>query len=198
MPEPMPSPKTSSSPKAQAKTGDAAHKPRATRAVHNPHEATKMRDFTEWLRLNMRVCLAATLIIEAAIGLFPPLERSHIPTVLGGMDQQLHLHSAALSALYFVLSVWLMLGIRTSLVAGMSAILLIVPAILTSPGGAPDLAVKITLITVFAVPLVFYGGGRYAVLETQEPWMLDEEDAAEAGPSTPRETAEPAKETARA
>jgi type IV secretory pathway TrbD component len=135
-----------------------------------------MRDLTEWLRLNMRVCLAATLIIEAAMGLVPQMATCNIPSVIGGMDHRMVLASSALSALYFVLSIWLMLGIRTSLTALASAVLLIVPAILIAPNGDPALAVKITLITVFSVPLVLYGGGRYAVLDTREPWMLDEDD----------------------
>ncbi|GAA5081411.1 hypothetical protein KUV65_01705 [Maritalea mobilis] len=138
-----------------------------------------MRDLTEWLRLNMRVCLAATLIIEAAIGLLPQLANCAVPSVIGGMDQRLAIQSTALSALYFVLSIWLMLGIRTSITSAIAAVLLIGPAILTTPEGNPDLAVKITLITVFSVPLILYGGGRYTVLETHEPWMLDEEDDAE-------------------
>lgn len=135
-----------------------------------------MRNFTEWLRLNMRVCLSATLFIEAAIGLFPRLGEIGIPSIVGGMSTSLHLHSIALSALYFILSVWLILGIRTSIAAAMGAVLLVIPAILTSPHGAPDLAVKITLITVFSLPLIFYGGGRYSVLDTREPWMLDDGD----------------------
>ena len=144
-----------------------------------------MRDFTEWLRLNMRVCLSATLIIEAAIGLLPQLRDCPLPSVVGGMESALSIHSTALSALYFVLSVWLILGIRTSMVAAMAMVLLVVPAILTSPEGAPDLAAKITLITVFAVPLIFYGGGRYAVLDVREPWMLngDDEDTGAADPA---------------
>lgn len=135
-----------------------------------------MRDLTEWLRLNMRVCLAATLIIEAAIGLMPQLENCTRPSVIAGMDQRMAIQATALSALYFVLSIWLMLGIRTGLTAGVAAVLLIGPAILTTPQGDPDLAVKITLITVFSIPLILFGGGRYTVLETHEPWMLDDDD----------------------
>lgn len=156
-----------------------------------------MREFTEWLRLNMRICLSATLMIEAACGLFPQLYDLGIPSIVGGMSHSLHLHSVALSALYFILSVWLVLGIRTSSAAAMGAVLLIIPAILTSPQGAPDLAVKITLITVFSVPLIFYGGGRYSVLETREPWMLEDgeeatDEANAAAPATPK-APEPAK-----
>ncbi|AHM04960.1 hypothetical protein roselon_02650 [Roseibacterium elongatum DSM 19469] len=120
------------------------------------------------------MCLAATLIIEAAIGLMPQLENCTLPSVVGGMDHRMEIPATALSALYFVLSFWLMLGIRTGLTAAVAAVLLIGPAILTTPDGDPALAVKITLVAVFSVPLVLFGGGRYAVLETKEAWMLDE------------------------
>ena len=138
-----------------------------------------MRLFTEWLRLHMRICLAATLFIEAAIGLLPQVDPSAYATVVGQIPVSLPLHSTALSALYFVLSIWLVLGIRTSQVAFMSAVLLIAPAIITTTDGDPALALKVTLITVFSVPLVAYGGGRYTTLETREPWMFEdaEEDA---------------------
>ncbi len=129
----------------------------------------------------MRICLAATLFIEAAIGLLPQIDPSAYATVVGQIPVSLELHSTALSALYFVLSIWLMLGIRTSQVAFMSAVLLIGPAIITTTDGDPALALKVTLITVFSIPLVAYGGGRYTTLETREPWMFDndaEEDAA--------------------
>ena len=136
-----------------------------------------MRDLTEWLRLNMRICLAATLVIEAAIGLLPQLENCTLPSVVGTLAPSFELHSTALSALYFVMSVWLMLGIRTSLLAAAAAVLLIAPAIIAAPDGNPALAGKITLVAVFSLPLVLWGGGRYTVLETREQWMLDEDDA---------------------
>jgi len=133
-----------------------------------------MRDLTEWLRLNMRICLSATMMIEAAIGLFPQLQEEHSSSILGTMGPGMELHSSALIALYFTLSIWLVLGIRTSLVAAMSATLMIFPAILTTPDGDPALAIKIGLVAVYAMPLILFGGGRYAVLETTEPWMMDE------------------------
>lgn len=80
----------------------------------------------------------------------------------------LEYHAAALSALYFVLSFWLILGIRTSMVAAMAAVLLVIPAIVVTPNGDPALAVKITLVTVFSVPLILYGGGRYTLYEIAE------------------------------
>lgn len=135
-----------------------------------------MRDFTEWLRLNMRVCLAATLMIEAAIGLLPQLENCTLPSVMVAMGPALDLHSSALAALYFILSIWLMLGIRTSLVAAMAATLMIVPAILVTPDGDPALAIKIGLVALFSMPLILFGAGRYAVLEKKEPWMMDEDE----------------------
>lgn len=135
-----------------------------------------MRNFTEWLRLHMRICLAATLFIEAAIGLLPQVDAAAYATVVGQIPPSLELHSTALSALYFVLSIWLMLGIRTSQVAFMSAILLIAPAIITTTDGDTALALKVTLVTVFSIPLIAYGGGRYTTLETREPWMFGEDD----------------------
>lgn len=134
-----------------------------------------MSTFTEWLRLHMRICLAATLFIEAAIGLLPQVDPQAYASVIGQIPPSLKLHSSALSALYFVLSIWLVLGIRTSQVAFMSAILLIAPAIITTTEGDPALALKVTLITVFSVPLVAYGGGRYTTFETHEPWMFDDD-----------------------
>lgn len=130
-----------------------------------------MNNLTEWLRLNFRVCLSATLMIEAAIGLIPQLRDCNVPTVVGGMEG-LEYHSAALAALYFVLSFWLILGIRTSMVAAMSMALLVLPAIMTNPGGDPALAVKITLVAVFSVPLILYGGGRYTLYEVKESLNL--------------------------
>lgn len=140
-----------------------------------------MSTFTEWLRLHMRICLAATLFIEAAIGLLPQVDPEAYASVIGQIPPSLKLHSTALSALYFVLSIWLVLGIRTSQVAFMGAVLLIAPAIITTTTGDPALALKVTLVTVFSVPLVAYGGGRYTTLETREPWMFEgdiEEEAA--------------------
>lgn len=130
-----------------------------------------MNNLTEWLRLNFRVCLSATLMIEAAIGLIPQLRDCNIPTVVGSMEG-LEYHSAALAALYFVLSFWLILGIRTSMVAAMAMALLVLPAIMTNPGGDPALAVKITLVSVFSVPLILYGGGRYTLYEVHEALNL--------------------------
>ncbi|MGI3184906.1 hypothetical protein [Nioella aestuarii] len=130
-----------------------------------------MTNLTEWLRLNFRVCLSATLMIEAAIGLVPQLRDCNIPTVVGGMEG-LEFHSAALAALYFVLSFWLILGIRTSMVAAMAMALLVLPAIMTNPTGDPALAVKITLVSVFSVPLILYGGGRYTLYEVRESLNL--------------------------
>lgn len=126
-----------------------------------------MNNLTEWLRLNFRVCLSATLMIEAAVGLIPQLRDCNVPTVVGGMEG-LEYHSAALAALFFVLSFWLILGIRTSMVAAMSMALLVLPAIMTNPDGDPALAVKITLVSVFSVPLILYGGGRYTLYEVHE------------------------------
>jgi len=134
-----------------------------------------MNNLTEWLRLNFRVCLSATLMIEAAIGLVPQLRDCNIPTVVGGMDG-LEYHSAALAALYFVLSFWLILGIRTSMVAAMAMALLVLPAIMTNPNGDPALAVKITLVSVFSVPLILYGGGRYTLYEVKESLNLASAD----------------------
>ncbi len=139
-----------------------------------------MTTFTEWLRLHMRICLAATLFIEAAIGLLPQVDPEAYATVIGQIPPSLKLHSSALSALYFVLSIWLVFGIRTSQVAFMSAVLLIAPAIITTTDGDPALALKVTLITVFSIPLVAYGGGRYTVLETREPWMFEDDPEEEA------------------
>ncbi len=140
-----------------------------------------MNNRTEWLRLNFRVCLSATLMIEAAVGLIPQLANCNLPTVVGGLDGLVY-HSAALSALYFVLSFWLILGIRTSMVSALAAALLVVPAIVTTPNGDPALAVKITLVTVFAVPLILYGGGRYTLYEVKEALNLrDEQDEDEVG-----------------
>lgn len=131
-----------------------------------------MENLTEWLRLNFRVCLSATLMIEAAIGLIPQLRDCNVPTVVGNM-QGLEYHSAALAALFFVLSFWLILGIRTSMVAAMAMALLVLPAIMTNPDGDPALAVKITLVSVFAVPLILYGGGRYTLYEVHEAFNLN-------------------------
>ena len=130
-----------------------------------------MNNLTEWLRLNFRVCLSATLMIEAAVGLIPQLRDCNVPTVVGNM-QGLEYHSAALAALYFVLSFWLILGIRTSMVAAMAMALLVLPAIMTNPDGVPALAVKITLVSVFSVPLILYGGGRYTLYEVHEALNL--------------------------
>ncbi|WP_071675138.1 hypothetical protein [Nioella nitratireducens] len=138
-----------------------------------------MNNLTEWLRLNFRVCLSATLMIEAAIGLVPQLRGCNLPSVVGGM-QDLQYHSAALAALYFVLSFWLILGIRTSVVAAMAMALLVIPAIMTNPDGDPALAVKITLVSVFAVPLILYGGGRYSLYEVHEVMNLRSPKAEEA------------------
>ncbi len=135
-----------------------------------------MNNLTEWLRLNFRVCLSATLMIEAAIGLLPQLENCTLPSVVGGMEG-LEYHSAALSALYFVLSFWLILGIRTSMVSALAAALLVLPAIMTTPEGDPELAVKIVLVTVFSVPLILYGGGRYTLYEIREALNLADADA---------------------
>ena len=90
--------------------------------------------------------------------------------------------AAALAALYFVLSFWLILGIRTSVVAALAMALLILPAIMTNPDGDPALAIKITLVSVFSVPLILYGGGRYTLYEVQEAFNLssDLRDQAEA------------------
>jgi hypothetical protein len=149
----------------------------ARRDITGMHQtAGPMRTLTEWLRLNMRICLAATLVIEAAIGLLPQLENCTLPSVVGTLAPSFELHSTALSALYFVMSVWLMLGIRTSLLAAAAAVLLIAPAIIAAPDGNPALAVKITLVAVFSLPLILWGGGRYTVLEPREQWMLDEDD----------------------
>lgn len=158
-----------------------SHAPRGgmptERAPHIiPERKDGMRSLTEWLRLNMRVCLAATLVIEAAIGLLPQLANCTLPSVVGALSSGFELHSTALSALYFTLSVWMMLGIRTSMVAAASAVLLIAPAIIAAPDGDPALATKITLVAVFSLPLVLFGGGRYTVLEKREQWMLDEND----------------------
>ena len=131
-----------------------------------------MKTLTEWLRLNFRVCLSATLMIEAAIGLIPQFSDCVVPTVVGNM-QGLQYHSAALAALFFVISFWLILGIRTSIMAAMAMALLVLPAIMTNPDGDPALAVKITLVSVFAVPLILYGGGRYTLYEVREAFNLD-------------------------
>jgi len=152
------------------------HPIRGDTATRRARPGTGMRSLTEWLRLNMRICLAATLVIEAAIGLLPQLENCTLPSVVGSLSSGYALQSTALSALYFVLSVWMVLGIRTSCVAAASAVLLIGPAIVAAPAGDPALAVKITLVAVFSVPLILWGGGRYSVLDTRERWMLDEED----------------------
>jgi hypothetical protein len=50
----------------------------------------------------------------------------------------------------------------------MSMALLVLPAIMTNPDGDPALAVKITLVSVFSVPLILYGGGRYTLYEVHE------------------------------
>ena len=80
-----------------------------------------------------------------------------------------------------MLSFWLILGIRTSMVAAMAMALLVLPAIMTNPDGDPALAIKITLVSVFSVPLILYGGGRYTLYEVHEALNLTSgsEDSAE-------------------
>jgi uncharacterized membrane protein YphA (DoxX/SURF4 family) len=125
-----------------------------------------MEHLTEWLRLNFRICLSATLMIEAVIGLIPSLDTENIPSVISGLDG-LPFHSLGLSFLYFLTSIWVILGIKTHVVAALGACLLIIPTVVMYPEGNPELAMKLTLVAVFCVPLIVFGGGRFTVLDSK-------------------------------
>lgn len=121
-----------------------------------------MHTLTDWFRLAFRICLSCTLMIEAFVGLLPHLDVSFMPTVASGFDAFFY-HNVAFGVLYFVISVWLLFGIKTNVVAALGGILLILPAmVMPEIAGAP-LAIKLALATVFALPLAIFGGGRYAI-----------------------------------
>ncbi len=127
-----------------------------------------MHTLTDWLRLAFRMCLSVTLMIEAFVGLLPHFQGANIVTVSAGMGDLIY-HNLAFGVLYFVISIWLLFGIKTNVVAALGGILLVLPAmILPEIGGAP-LATKLALATVFALPLAIFGGGRYA-LNDRSSW----------------------------
>ena len=117
---------------------------------------------TDWLRLAFRICLSATLMFEAIIGLLPHLAPTNLPMVVAGLDD-LFYHNVAFGVLYFVISVWLLFGIKTNIVAALGGILLVLPAMVVPEIGGATLAVKLALSTVFALPLAIFGGGRFSI-----------------------------------
>jgi hypothetical protein len=52
-------------------------------------------------------------------------------------------------------------------VAALGACLLIIPTVVMNPEGNPELAMKLTLVAVFCVPLIVFGGGRFTVLDSK-------------------------------
>ena len=121
-----------------------------------------MHTLTDWLRLAFRICLSCTLMIEAILGMLPHLNVYHLSTVTAGMDDAFH-KDAAFGVLYFIISIWLLFGIKTNIVAALGGILLVLPAMVIADVGGDALAIKLALATVFALPLALFGGGRYAV-----------------------------------
>ncbi|MBO6791414.1 MAG: hypothetical protein HRT60_01355 [Dinoroseobacter sp.] len=121
-----------------------------------------MHTLTDWLRLAFRICLSCTLMIEAILGMLPHLNVYNLSTVTAGMDDPFH-KDAAFGVLYFIISIWLLFGIKTNIVAALGGILLVLPAMVMAVPGSDALAIKLALATVFALPLALFGGGRYAV-----------------------------------
>lgn len=121
-----------------------------------------MHTLTDWLRLAFRICLSCTLMIEAILGMLPHLNDYNLSTVTAGMDDPFH-KDAAFGVLYFIISIWLLFGIKTNIVAALGGILLVLPAMVMAVPGSDALAIKLALATVFALPLALFGGGRYAV-----------------------------------
>lgn len=121
-----------------------------------------MHTLTDWLRLAFRICLSCTLMIEAILGMLPHLNVYNLSTVTAGMDDPFH-KDAAFGVLYFIISIWLLFGIKTNIVAALGGILLVLPAMVMAVPGSDALAIKLALATVFALPLALFGGGRYAI-----------------------------------
>ena len=121
-----------------------------------------MHTLTDWLRLAFRFCLSCTLMIEAILGMLPHLNVYKLSTVTAAMDDAFH-HDAAFGVLYFIISIWLLFGIKTNIVAALGGILLVLPAMVMVDAGSDALAIKLALATVFALPLAQFGGGRYAI-----------------------------------
>lgn len=121
-----------------------------------------MHTLTDWLRLAFRICLSCTLMIEAILGMLPHLNDYNLSTVTAGMDDPFH-KDAAFGVLYFIISIWLLFGIKTNIVAALGGTLLVLPAMVMAVPGSDALAIKLALATVFALPLALFGGGRYAV-----------------------------------
>jgi len=101
-------------------------------------------------------------MIEAILGMLPHLNVYNLSTVTAGMDDPFH-KDAAFGVLYFIISIWLLFGIKTNIVAALGGILLVLPAMVMAVPGSDALAIKLALATVFALPLALFGGGRYAV-----------------------------------
>ena len=127
----------------------------------------KMHTLTDALRLAFRLCLSCTLMVEAILGMMPHLNTYQIYTVTAGMHDAFYsdvFHKdAAFGVLYFIISIWLLFGIKTNIVAALGGILLVLPAMVIPEVGSNALAIKLALATVLALPLALFGGGRYAV-----------------------------------
>jgi len=108
-------------------------------------------------------------MIEAILGLVPSLNRGNVPSVAGGFNDfysnDLFFQNAAFGVLYFIISIWLLFGIKTNIVSAVGGILLVLPAMVVPELGGTELATKLALAAVFAVPLAFFGGGRYAIMD---------------------------------
>lgn len=126
-----------------------------------------MQNVTDWLRLVFRLCLSCTLMIEAVVGLVPQANAAGIRTVSQGITN-LFFQDLVLSTLYFVMSIWLLFGIKTREVASMSGLLLILPAMAFHGVGTQEMAVKLALAAVLAAPLALFGAGRYSVYDKFE------------------------------
>jgi uncharacterized membrane protein YphA (DoxX/SURF4 family) len=149
------------------------HCPRTVDLEANPIEQQPqkarpdMNTLTDWLRLAFRACLSATLMIEAIVCLMPGWNIAGIEAVTLGISDMFY-QNVAFAVLYFIMSIWLLFGIKTQVVAALAGILLVLPAMVIQGVGSDALATKLALAAVFALPLSVFGGGRFSIYDRHD------------------------------
>ncbi|MGB8622286.1 MAG: hypothetical protein WCD16_05660 [Paracoccaceae bacterium] len=109
-----------------------------------------------------RICFAAMLGYQAAAMLILPALVYHGQSYQAVVDE-LPYATIALNALLLIISIWLLFGIRTRVVAVLGVALFTTLVLTGRSNVLLDLDGKIVVVAIFslALPLVAFGGGRW-------------------------------------
>jgi uncharacterized membrane protein YphA (DoxX/SURF4 family) len=121
-----------------------------------------MKTLASNIQCGCRLGLGMFLFTEAAATLLSP---NLAANAHAGFSQDPSFISIVLHGLLLTISIWLVFGVRTRVVALLGAMLYLAYALYSkSVALVPDdVSVQVLLVAILAAPLVAFGGGQYSL-----------------------------------